>query len=191
MEYKFDATVATAIGGYSKGMVLLGNDGVSSYVSAVDNNSIDFNSTPASIGVQWIPFAQTTSNVFNLNVVTTPTLPDAAAYSPIIKLTGTLTANTTVTLPAFTRNWVILNAVTMGAFTLSVKAAGSSVLIPLRAASPTALTGDGVDLFYSQVTAPNQTAGDSSLAIANTAFVAGAVANVSISRSKLYYFSQF
>ena len=190
-EYKFDATVATAIGGYSKGMVLLGDDGVSSYISAVDNNSVNFNSTPASIGVQWIPFSQATSNVFPLNVVTTPTLPDAAAYSPIVKLTGTLTANTTVTVPAFTRNWVFLNAVNMGAFTLSIKAAGSSVVIPLRAASPVALTGDGTDLFYSQVTAPDQLQTDQSLAIANTNFVKQAVADVSISRSKLYYFGQF
>lgn len=62
-QYLFDAAVSTAIGGYSIGMVLQSNDGLSSYVSAVDNNTIDFNSNPASIGVQWLPYSGAASSV--------------------------------------------------------------------------------------------------------------------------------
>ena len=56
-QYQFDATLAAAIGGYPAGMVLQSNDGLKSYVSAVNNNSTDFNSTPSSItdfGARWI-----------------------------------------------------------------------------------------------------------------------------------------
>lgn len=56
-QYQFDAALSTAIGGYPAGMVLQSNDGLSSYVSAVDNNTTDFNSTPSSIGTLWLPWA--------------------------------------------------------------------------------------------------------------------------------------
>lgn len=56
-QYKFDAALATEIGGYPIGMVLQSDDGTSAYVSAVANNSINFNSSPASIGVEWMPWS--------------------------------------------------------------------------------------------------------------------------------------
>lgn len=55
--YKFDASVSTIIGGYDKGTVLQADDGTVAYVSAVDNNTINFNTTPSSIGVQWKQWA--------------------------------------------------------------------------------------------------------------------------------------
>lgn len=45
MLYKFDADFAADIGGYSKGAVLLLDDGLSSVQSTVDNNEIDPNSS--------------------------------------------------------------------------------------------------------------------------------------------------
>ena len=56
-QYRFDATLSAAIGGYPKGMVLQSDDSTSAYVSAVDNNTIDFNTTPLSIGIQWLPWS--------------------------------------------------------------------------------------------------------------------------------------
>ena len=55
--YKFDASVATIIGGYDKGTVLQSDDGTIAYVSAIDNNTINFNTTPSSIGVEWKQWA--------------------------------------------------------------------------------------------------------------------------------------
>ena len=55
--YKFDAALATIIGGYDIGCVLQSDDGTIAYVSAVDNNTINFNTTPSSIGVQWKQWA--------------------------------------------------------------------------------------------------------------------------------------
>lgn len=56
-QYQFDAALSTAIGGYPAGMVLQNNAGTASYVSAVNNNTTDFNTTPASIGTLWMPYA--------------------------------------------------------------------------------------------------------------------------------------
>jgi hypothetical protein len=56
-QYTFDASLASAIGGYPKGAVLQSNDCMSAYVSAVDGNSADFNTTPSSIGTLWLPYS--------------------------------------------------------------------------------------------------------------------------------------
>lgn len=56
-QYQFDAALSTAIGGYPAGMVLQNNAGTGAYVSAVANNTTDFNSTPSSIGTLWMPWA--------------------------------------------------------------------------------------------------------------------------------------
>lgn len=55
--YKFDATLAAAIGGYSIGMVLMNNAGTAWYYSAINNNTGDFNTNSALIGVSWLPYA--------------------------------------------------------------------------------------------------------------------------------------
>ena len=55
--YKFDDAFATAIGGYAKGTILQGdNDDTNEYISTIDNNTINFNTTPSAIGSQWIKY---------------------------------------------------------------------------------------------------------------------------------------
>lgn len=52
-QYKWSAAYVAAKGGYSIGDVIQANDGLNSYVSLVSSNSVDFNSTPSSIGTSW------------------------------------------------------------------------------------------------------------------------------------------
>lgn len=52
-QYKWDA----AHGPYSIGDVLQSDDGLRSYVSAVDNNTDNFNTTPGAIGTSWQPWS--------------------------------------------------------------------------------------------------------------------------------------
>lgn len=52
--YTFDAGIVAATGGYKKGAVLMSDDLASTYVSLIDNNTVNFNTTPASISVQWL-----------------------------------------------------------------------------------------------------------------------------------------
>lgn len=56
-QYKWSTAYVAAKGGYSIGDVIQSDDGLSSYISAVNSNTTNFNTTPASIGVQWIPYA--------------------------------------------------------------------------------------------------------------------------------------
>lgn len=54
---RFNSTLSAAIGGYPVGAVLQSNDGASAYRNIVDGNTTNFNTTPASIGVSWMPYA--------------------------------------------------------------------------------------------------------------------------------------
>nr|BDD44058.1 hypothetical protein 4 [Prochloraceae cyanobacterium] len=59
--YTFDAAFAAAIGGYPKGALILGNDGLTVWVSQADNNTIDPN---AGVSLNWRALASLTSPVF-------------------------------------------------------------------------------------------------------------------------------
>lgn len=52
-QYKWDAAYVAANGGYPKDAVLQSDDGSAAYVSLIDNNSVNFNTNPAAIGVSW------------------------------------------------------------------------------------------------------------------------------------------
>jgi len=52
-QYKWSAEYVAENGGYSIGDVIQADDGLNSYVSLVNTNTANFNTTPASIGVSW------------------------------------------------------------------------------------------------------------------------------------------
>lgn len=52
-QYKWDDAYVMANGGYPKDAVLQSDDGSAAYVSLIDNNSVNFNTNPAAIGVSW------------------------------------------------------------------------------------------------------------------------------------------
>ena len=55
--YHFDDALCAHIGGYPAGAVLLSDTGIASYISATDNNTVNFNDVPESIGITWLPYA--------------------------------------------------------------------------------------------------------------------------------------
>jgi len=56
-QYKWSSAYVTASGGYDIGDVIQADDGLNSYVSLVNTNTANFNTTPASIGVSWALYA--------------------------------------------------------------------------------------------------------------------------------------
>lgn len=52
-QYKWSSDYVAAKGGYAKGSVVQSDDGLMAYVSTIDNNAINFNADPSSIGNQW------------------------------------------------------------------------------------------------------------------------------------------
>jgi hypothetical protein len=67
--YRFDATFAASIGGYPIGYVLQSDDGLSEYVSATAANTTNFNTTPSSIGVNWLAYSGDAIKAFIRRVV--------------------------------------------------------------------------------------------------------------------------
>ena len=59
---KFDQDYCDFIGGYPKGAVLLSDDGESSYISMVDENTSDFNNNKSVIGTKWKAWAGSASS---------------------------------------------------------------------------------------------------------------------------------
>lgn len=178
-QYQFDSALSTAIGGYPIGMVLQSNDGLRSYVSAVNSNTIDFNSTPSSIGVQWLPYS---GNAFWNKAVTTTggntTLTATDATAMFITVSGTLVSNATITLPAARGRWTVINNTT-GAFTLTV--------LPLAGTGVTIFQGkadtvycDGTNIDYQIHSSQTRARFDNTTHVATTAFVQDALLTITV-----------
>jgi len=132
-QYRFDAALSTALGGYPVGVVLQSDDGLNSYVNVLASNTTNFNSTPASIGISWLPWAGTANTTLLTKSVagsSNVTLTAVEAASNIIILTGAITANINVILPASpARKWIVSNQTT-GNYSITTKtASGSGVVL--------------------------------------------------------------
>jgi hypothetical protein len=189
-QYQFDAALSTEIGGYPAGMVLQNNAGTASYVSAVANNTTDFNTTPSSIGTLWLPYAGRAFSNTTINTTGgTTVLTAIQAASRFITVTGTLTSNATLTLPAALGNWTIINNTT-GAFSVTAIALGGAG-VPILQGGADGIFCDGTNVRYEGSSALTRTAGDSTKAIATTEFVQAAVAAANIpTDGKLYFMGQ-
>ena len=189
-QYQFDAALSTAIGGYPAGMVLQNNAGTASYVSAVANNTTDFNTTPSSIGTLWLPYSGRSFS--NTNIATTggtTVLTAIQAAAKFITVTGTLTSDATLTLPAALGKWTIINN-TAGAFSVTAIAlAGAGV--PILQGGVDSVICDGTDVRYEDSSALTRSPGDSTKALATTEFVTNAITASAVSPSLLYYMGQF
>lgn len=190
-QYQFDSALSTAIGGYPAGAVLQNNAGTASYVSAVANNTTDFNTTPSSIGTLWLPYSGASTN--RLDITTTGgtiALTSAQATNRIISVSGALTANVTLVMPSgVIGEWYVIN-LTTGAFEVGLKPnVGAQVRI-LQGGGDTVVIGinPGGPARYGQSTGVTRSPGDNTTALATTEFVAGAVTNASFLQTNFNYF---
>jgi hypothetical protein len=178
-QYTFDASLAAFIGGYPVGMVLQSNDGLSSYVNVQAGNSTDFNTTPSTIGVSWMPYGG--AAVANDSIVTVSTtggttiLTGDQASKRIIKVTGTMTSNASIIVPnTYSKSWIVQNA-TSGAFTVSIAPSGGTS-VPVSQGGVDTVFSDGTTMSYGQLDTLTQSPGNNSTRAANTAFVTAAIA---------------
>jgi hypothetical protein len=137
----YDSAFSTTIGGYPKGAVLQSSSFNGLWVSTVENNTTN----PDTGGAGWISLAfeglQSVAVVSN-----TATLTQLQSAYPIITITGTLTANGTVNVPAQVGEWIFSNQTT-GAFTLTVKtSSGTGVTIAPN--SSQYCWSDGTNIYY-------------------------------------------
>ncbi|AKA60329.1 hypothetical protein P26218_26 [Rhodoferax phage P26218] len=125
LQPKFSASVATSIGGYPVGYVLQDNAGLNSYVNIVAANTTDFNTTPASIGVSWIPYAgqratQAGTNssapaAGTVNAITAAFSPAVIALLDGMCLRFRPTGANSVTNPTFSPNGLTAKTIVKGA----------------------------------------------------------------------------
>lgn len=178
-QYTFDAALSASMGGYPLGAVLQSNDGTASYVNVQAGNTTNFNTTPASIGVSWMPYggaAVAASGATTVNSTGgTVTLTNAQAVRRTIVVTGTLTSNLNLIFPSSIQTWQVVN-LTSGAFTLTCRAStGAGVAVATGVVDT--ITWDGTNMQYSAAESVTQAAGNNSRFNATTAFVATAIAN--------------
>lgn len=123
-KYRFDSALSTAIGGYPAGFVLQDDAGVNEYVNILAGNTTNFNSTPASIGVSWIPYSGQAATQSSASIVASAAgTADAitATYTPVVlSLTNGLVlyvragfANATTT-PTFSPNGLTAKTIVKG-----------------------------------------------------------------------------
>jgi len=140
----YNSTLSSDISGYPAGAVLVNANGTGAWISLVDGNTVDPDTTA---GTGWLPIACSSFTDVTLGG-SNVTLTALQAAAPFIEFSGTLTANVNVILPVWVgTQWVVANACT-GAFTVTVKtASGSGVLIPQTgAAAPTSIYCDGTNI---------------------------------------------
>lgn len=123
--YKYNSTLATAIGGYLAGSILGMADGTGIWMCGFTGNTSD----PDAGGAGWIPIASFGVAGVPIPGAGTFTLARSDARRNIIQFTGALTGNRTVVFPNTVGEWLIINSTT-GAFTLTVSAGGAGVVIP-------------------------------------------------------------
>lgn len=121
--YKYNAPLATAIGGYLAGTILGMTDNSGLWLNLTDGNTND----PDAGGAGWVPMA--TYGFANITGLTGGVRNLTAAESKfgVVILNGALTSNLTVNFPQTKQQWLVINR-TSGAFTTTAKtAAGGSV----------------------------------------------------------------
>jgi hypothetical protein len=142
--YAYNSALATAMGGYAVGTLLGMSDGTGLWL----NNSADNTTDPdGGSAAGWVPafsYGATTVAVTG----GTLTLTAAQARRSLIIVTGVLTSNQTINIPARLGRWIVANA-TSGAFSLTVKTpAGTGVAVPQGGlAAPTEVYSDGTNLY--------------------------------------------
>lgn len=139
--FPFDSGFASTIGGYPKGAVIQSSSLNGLWVSTTENNS----NNPDTTGTGWtsLAFEGLQSVAMSGTSITLTML--QSAY-PIINITGTLTAASTVIIPAQVGEWILVNSTT-GAYTLTAKTA-SGTGITLTQGQSTYAYSDGTNVYF-------------------------------------------
>jgi hypothetical protein len=148
----YNTTIVAAIGGYPVGTILANADGSGLWINTIAANVTDPDGSNPS---GWVSFVNIgIASVSGLTIGTVFLTP-AQYKKPVIFLTGALTGNVAIVLPANEgQQWLIANGCT-GAFTVfaeSTALAGSVVIPPGGSSSPTGVYCDGANILPS--TAP-------------------------------------
>lgn len=142
--FPYDSAFANAsqIGGYINSAVIPRADGRGYWLSTADNNLTNPDATDGT-AANWVPLGVYGTASISVSSTDVTVYPVQAAFQTLL-LSGTLTANRNVILPAWTYEWKIIDNTVRGGFTLTVKTAtGSGVAI---STGSQLVRGDGTNI---------------------------------------------
>ncbi|WP_313471178.1 hypothetical protein [Atlantibacter hermannii] len=143
--YGYDSTFSSSVSGYPVGARLANSTGDGYWLNTVDGNTNNPETSAATPLTGWVPADScgvTSVTGLGSSSVTLSTL---QASRDRIVLTGTLTANINVIVPAWRKSWTVVNNCS-GAFTVTFKTtSGTGVSIP--AGFTAEVVCDGTDIY--------------------------------------------
>lgn len=143
--YPFDATFASAVGGYPKGAVIPNSTGTGYWLNQTENNSSNPEAS-ATVNTGWVPAYQYGTTAITGLAATSYTLTTLQAAKPRITLAGTLTGNIALYFPTWQSSWTVVNNCT-GAFSVTCKTpSGTGVSIP--SGTTRNIYGDGTNIQF-------------------------------------------
>lgn len=179
--YAYDSDFSTSVGGYPLYARIPNSNGTGTWLNTVEDNQTNpENSTAALTG--WVPVGSYGSTTISGLSATSITLTTLQASKDRIILSGSLTANINIVVPAWNKSWTIVNNCT-GAYSVTIKTpSGTGVEIPSGGAT-SKIYGDGTNIGFSETnlnmsgapTVATANQGTSNNQIASTAFVSAAV----------------
>lgn len=141
---QFDSAFSTAVSGYPIGAVLLASDSSGYWISTTNGNTNNPENTTSAL-TGWIPFAQSGVTAITGLASSNVTLTTLQAAKAVITLAGTLTANISISFPAWIKTWKVINNCT-GAFSVTCKTiSGTGVVIPTGMTA--VINGDGTNIY--------------------------------------------
>lgn len=142
--YQFDSTFSTGISGYPIGAIVQNSTGDGTWINTTDGNTNNPEVATATPLTGWLPLDSngftTKSGLTNTNV----TLTTLEASRDRIVLSGTLTANINLIVPAWRKKWTVVNNCS-GSFSVTIKTtSGTGIAIP--AGMTAYVLGDGTNV---------------------------------------------
>lgn len=141
--YSFDSTFSTTVGGYPSGAKVLSSDGLGVWLNTTDANTAN-PEVATGLLTGWVPSVFYGSSSISGLASSNVTLTSLQAARERIELSGALTSNINVIVPAWQKAWDFVNNCT-GSFTVTVKtASGTGVSVP--AGKKTSVYGNGTNV---------------------------------------------
>lgn len=142
--YVYDSAFSTAVGGYPLSARIPNSTGTGFWLNTVEDNQTNpENSTSALTG--WVPMGSYGATTISGLASSSVTLTTLQASKDRVVLSGNLTGNINLVLPAWIKSWTIVNGCS-GSFGVNVKTpSGSGVLIP--AGLTATIFGDGTNIY--------------------------------------------
>lgn len=171
--YRYDSTFSASVGGYPLGAVVNNSTGDGCWLNTLDGNNTNPETTSPAPLTGWVPVSSYGSVTISGLGSSSLTLTTLQASKDRIILTGNLTSNINLTLPAWIKSWTVINNCT-GAFSVTVKTqSGTGVVIP--AGTSSVIQGDGTNITATLGTAAFRSVGNNTNQVPDMSFFTSSI----------------